>query len=221
MSDSPVDGKAVDGGADDATGDGAADGAAPTRALPERIEPGDVAPLPVLAPPRPKVVVKADLLPAISAISLIALLGLPVGWLWSRLAPPQESVLGQGGSVTPLLVESYHEFDGIAIFSLLAFATGLLTAAVLWRLRGRRGPVLLTGAVIGSLVASWLGVQMGGSFASGLYPMPPNPQLGDLITIAPEITTRWVLVAMPLALALGYGVATSWNGFDDLGRRLK
>ncbi|MDI2028330.1 DUF2567 domain-containing protein [Saccharopolyspora sp. TS4A08] len=207
-----MDGEVADGGPErDAT----------TRALPERIEPEDAPLFPVLAPPRPKVVVKADLLPAISAISLIALLGLPVGWVWSRLAPPQESVLGQGGSVTPLLVESYHEFDGIAIFSLLAFATGLLTAAVLWRLRGRRGPVLLIGAVLGSLVASWLGIQMGGSFASGLYPMPPNPQLGDLITIAPEITTKWVLVAMPLALSLGYGIATSWNGFDDLGRRLR
>lgn len=201
--------------------DSPVDDSGTTRALPERIEPGEAALLPVLAPPRPKVVVKADLLPAISAVSLVALLGLPVGWLWSRLAPPQESVLGPGGSVTPLLVESYHEFDGIAIFALLSFAAGLLTAAVLWRMRGRRGPVLLIGGVLGSAVASWLGIQMGGSFAAGLYPMPPNPQLGDLITIAPEISTKWVLVAMPLALSLGYGIATSWNGFDDLGRRLK
>jgi Protein of unknown function (DUF2567) len=201
--------------------DSPVDDSGTTRALPERIEPEEAALLPLLAPPKPKVVVKADLLPAISAISLVSLLGLPVGWLWSRLAPPQESVLGQGGSVTPLLVESYHEFDGIAIFSLLAFAAGLLTAAVLWRIRGRRGPVMLIGGVLGSLVASWLGIQMGGSFAAGLYPMPPNPQLGDLITIAPEVTTKWALVAMPLALSLGYGIATSWNGFDDLGRRLK
>lgn len=201
--------------------DSPVDDSGTTRALPERIEPEEAALLPVLAPPRPKVVVKADLLPAISAVSLIALLGLPLGWVWSRLAPPQESVLGQGGSVTPLLVESYHEFDGIAIFTLLAFAAGLLTAAVLWRMRGRRGPVLLIGGVLGALVASWLGIQMGGSFAAGLYPMPPSPQLGDLITMAPEITTKWVLVAMPLALALGYGIATSWNGFDDLGRRLR
>ncbi|MEB3367035.1 DUF2567 domain-containing protein [Saccharopolyspora mangrovi] len=201
--------------------DSPVDDSGTTRALPERIEPEEAALLPLLAPPKPKVVVKADLLPAISAISLVSLLGLPVGWLWSRLAPPQESVLGQGGSVTPLLVESYHEFDGIAIFTLLTFAAGLLTAAVLWRIRGRRGPVMLIGGALGSLVASWLGIQMGGSFASGLYPMPPNPQLGDLITIAPEVTTKWVLVAMPLALSLGYGIATSWNGFDDLGRRLK
>lgn len=175
--------------------------------------------VPVLTPPKPKVVVKADLLPAISAVSLIALLGLPLGWVWSRLAPAQQSVLGPGGSTQPLLVENDHSFDAIAIFALLAFATGVLTSVVLWRVRGRRGPVLLIGAVIGSAVASWLGISMGASFASSLYPMPPHPAVGDLITMAPEITTQWVLLVQPFAVALGYGVAVSWNGLDDLGRR--
>ncbi|MDA3624472.1 DUF2567 domain-containing protein [Saccharopolyspora oryzae] len=192
-----------------------------TRAVPERI--GDEVDhlIPHLAePPVPRVVVKADLLPAISAVSLIALLGLPVGWVWSRLAPPQQSVLGPKGSLTPLLVESYHGFDAIAIFMLLTFGAGLLTASVLWRMRRRRGPVLLIGGVLGSLVAAWLGMQMGASFAAGMYQMPPNPQLGDLITVAPEINTAWVMLAQPLAVALGYGLAASWNGLDDLGRRL-
>ncbi|MER6988567.1 DUF2567 domain-containing protein [Saccharopolyspora hirsuta] len=192
-----------------------------TRAVPERVGAEVEHLLPQLtAPPVPRVVVKADLLPAVSAVSLVALLGLPVGWVWSRLAPPQQSVLGPNGSLTPLLVESYHAFDAIAIFVLLSFGVGLLTSSVLWWVRRRRGPVLLIAGVLGSLVASWLGVQMGASFAAGLYEMPPNPQLGDLITVAPEISTSWVLVAQPLAVALGYGLAASWNGLDDLGRRL-
>lgn len=192
------------------------------RAVPERVgaPEGVDAFVPLLAPPKPKVVVKADLLPAISAVSLIALLGVPLGWVWSRLAPPQGKLLGPGGSVEPLMAESYHAFDAIAIFALLAFAAGLLTSAVLWRMRRRRGPVLLLGGVLGSLVASWLGISMGASFAAGLYPMPSNPAVGDLITIAPEITTQWVLLVQPFAVALGYGVAVSWNGLDDLGRRL-
>ncbi|MER7082195.1 Protein of unknown function [Saccharopolyspora kobensis] len=192
-----------------------------TRAVPERVGTELDHLLPRLAaPPVPRVVVKADLLPAVSAVSLIALLGLPAGWVWSRLAPPQQSVLGPNGSLTPLLVESYHGFDAIAIFALLTFGLGLLTSSVLWWVRRRRGPVLLIAGALGSLVASWLGVQMGVSFASGLYPMPTNPQLGDLIAVAPEIGTNWVLLAQPLALALGYGLAASWNGLDDLGRRL-
>ena len=192
------------------------------RALPERVgatEPADAL-VPLLAPPKPEVVIKADLLPAISAVSLIALLGVPLGWVWSRVAPPQGKVLGPGGSVESPMVESYHAFDAIAIFALLAFAAGLLTSAVLWRMRNRRGPVLLLGGVLGSLVASWLGASMGASFAGGLYPMPANPAVGDMITMAPEITTQWVLLVQPFAAALGYGVAVSWNGLDDLGRRL-
>jgi hypothetical protein len=196
-----------------------------TRAAPQRIEPAagpeEELPVPHLVVPKPRVVVKADLLPAVSALSLIALLGLPIGWVWSRLAPPQESVLGERGSLTPLLVEGYHGFDAIAIFALLAFAAGLLTAAVLWLVRGHRGPVLLIAAALGSVVASWLGVQMGASFAEGLYAMPPNPKPGDLITVAPEVGTRWVVLVQPLAVALGYGLAASWNGLDDLGRRLR
>ncbi|MCI2420513.1 DUF2567 domain-containing protein [Saccharopolyspora sp. K220] len=194
-----------------------------TRAAPQRIEPASGVEdlVPRLVAPTPGVVVKADLLPALSALSLVSLLGLPIGWVWSRLAPPQESVLGEHGTLTPLLVESYyHEFDAIAIFALLAFAAGLLTAAVLWLMRGRRGPVLLIAGALGSLVASWLGIQMGASFAAGLYAMPSNPQLGDLITVAPEISTHWVLLPQPMAVALGYGLAASWNGLDDLGRRL-
>lgn len=195
-----------------------------TRAAPERIEPAtgpEAEPVvPRLVVPPPRVVVKADLLPAVSAVSLISLLGLPIGWVWSRLAPPQESVLGAQGKLTPLLVEGYHGFDAIAIFALLAFAAGLLTSSVLWLVRRRRGPVLLIAGVIGSVVASWLGVQLGASFAGGLYAMPANPQLGDLITVAPEVSTYWVLLVQPLAFALGYGLAASWNGLDDLGRRL-
>jgi hypothetical protein len=188
------------------------------RSLPERVGASEAAD--ALGPPKPAVVVKADLLPAISAMSLIALLGVPLGWVWSRLAPPQDKVLGPGGSAESLMVESYHAFDAIAIFALLSFAAGLLASAVLWRMRRRRGPVLLLGGVLGSLVASWLGVSMGTAFAGGLYPMPANPAVGDLITIAPQINTQWVLLVQPFAAALGYGVAVSWNGLDDLGRRL-
>lgn len=192
-----------------------------TRAVPEWVgtEVDHLVPQ-LAAPPVPRVVVKADLLPAVSAVSLVALLGLPAGWVWSRLAPPQQSVLGPNGSLTPLLVESYHAFDAVALFALLTFGLGLLTSSLLWWVRRRRGPLLLIAGVLGSLVASWLGTQMGASFAAGLYPMPPNPQLGDLITAAPEIGTSWVLLAQPLAVALGYGLAASWNGLDDLGRRL-
>lgn len=167
----------------------------------------------------PRVVVKADLLPALSAFSLIAALGLPLGWVWARLAPPQESTLTEGSGLAPLLVESYHEFDGLAIFMLLGFALGAVTAVVLWMVRSRRGPVLLVAGVLGSALAAWLGMRTGASFAAGIHPMPPSIRPGQLVEVAPEVPTPWALIAQPLAVALFYGLAASWNGFDDLGRR--
>ncbi|MBE9374238.1 DUF2567 domain-containing protein [Saccharopolyspora sp. HNM0983] len=169
-------------------------------------------------PPVPRPVVRADLLPALSAASLIALLGVPLGWIWSRLAPPEHGVLAPGGT-TSSLVESYHEFDALALFLLLSAGFGVLVGAVLWLVRSRRGPVLLVGAAIGSLLAAWLGMQLGGSFAAALHPPPADPAVGQPVARAPEIGTGWAVLVQPLTCALTYGLAASWNGFDDLGRR--
>ncbi|MFR9731644.1 DUF2567 domain-containing protein [Saccharopolyspora sp. MS10] len=166
------------------------------------------------------VVVRADLLPGLSALSLVALLGMPLAWAWSRLAPPQQSLLGRSGAPVPAqIVESYHRFDALAVFLLLAFGTGLVASAVLWTLRGRRGPVLLVAGVLGSLISSWLAIRMGATFAAELYPAPAGLGFGDPLTAPPEVASWWAVLAQPLAMALGYGIATSWNGFDDLGRR--
>ncbi|GAA2781989.1 DUF2567 domain-containing protein [Saccharopolyspora taberi] len=195
-----------------------------TRAEPIRIPPAGAEEFPEFRNERavPRVVVKADLLPAVSALSLVALVGLPVAWIWSRLAPAENAVLGPSGELLPqLMVESYHRFDALAIFLLLNLAAGLLVAAVLWRLRDRRGPVFLVAGVLGALVAGWLAAKMGASFASGLYPLPPQPKPGMVVAAAPEVATMWAVVAQPLALALAYGLAASWNGLDDLGRRLR
>lgn len=176
--------------------------------------------MPALSAAKSYVVVNADLLPAVTILSLVSLLGLPLGWLWSRLAPPQQSMLTARGELSPLLVEGYHEFDSLAIFLLLSLAFGALTGVAVWMVRGRRGPVVLVAAVIGSMIAAWLGIRMGGSLAQSLYPLPPAPKVGDLITLAPKVSTLWAVVAEPLGTALAYGLATSWNGLDDLGRRL-
>jgi xanthosine utilization system XapX-like protein len=167
----------------------------------------------------PRVVFRADLLPAASALAVVALLGLPLGWVWSRLAPPQDRTLSAHGELGPVPVETYHGFDALAIFLLMSFAAGLLIGAALWMLRHRRGPVILLAGVLGSLVAAWLAIRMGGAFAAAEYPMPAAPKPGTVIEVAPRVSTLWAVVAQPLGVTLAYGLATSWNGMDDLGRR--
>ncbi|SDK07646.1 Protein of unknown function [Actinopolyspora mzabensis] len=169
--------------------------------------------------PRPGVVFGADLLPALSVLSLVTLLGFPLGWIWARLAPPQESTMTRDGELVPVLVESYHGFDGLAVFLLLSSACGVLVAAAVWQLRGRRGPVLLVATALGSLLSAWLGMRLGTSFAAGMYPVPDTLRPGDLVTVAPRLGTWVALLGQPLTGALTYGLLVSWNGLDDLGRR--
>ncbi|MBB4685129.1 DUF2567 domain-containing protein [Amycolatopsis jiangsuensis] len=178
--------------------------------------------VPLLFPPqRPRVVVKADLLPAVSVLSTAALLGIPLGWLWSLMAPPQRArVVTADGGLVPLELESWHRFDDLAIFGFLAMATGLLVGLVAWFLRERRGPVVLLAAAGGALLAAWLGTQMGAAFANSKYSVDSAPALGAVIDQAPRLESGWVILAAPLLTSLVYALMTAWNGREDLGRRL-
>ncbi|MGH3515850.1 MAG: DUF2567 domain-containing protein [Haloechinothrix sp.] len=170
---------------------------------------------------RPKVIVKADLLPAVSVLSMVALVGIPIGWLWAHLAPPQRSVVVDSGPPRPIQMESWHLFDDLVIFALLGMAAGVFIGALIWLLRERRGPVIMIASVLGSLLAGWLAALMGeGMFAGGLYEITEPLAVGDLVDKAPKLETRWVLLVQPMFTALTYGALAAWNGSDDLGRRL-
>jgi hypothetical protein len=171
-------------------------------------------------PPVPRVVIKADLLPGLSVLSLVSLLGLAVGWLWSRLAPPQRMVVYPDGTAHPLTAESYHRFDDLVLFTLIALAAGLVTGLAVWYLRERRGPVIMLAATIGAAFGGWLATKVGTAWADGRFPAPGNVKVLDVVLTAPELESAWVLVAWPLTTALVYGVLAAWNAMDDLGRRL-
>ncbi|QRP44193.1 DUF2567 domain-containing protein [Amycolatopsis sp. FDAARGOS 1241] len=180
--------------------------------------------VPNLFPPhrvRPTVVVKADLLPAISVLSTAGLLGIPLGWLWSLMAPPQrERVVTADGQRVPLELESWHRFDDLAIYGLLALATGLVIGIVVWLLRERRGPVVFLAAAGGAALAGWLGTQVGVAFVNAKYAIDTPPALGAVIAEAPRLESGWIWLAAPLMTALVYALLTAWNGREDLGRRL-
>jgi hypothetical protein len=171
----------------------------------------------------PKVRIKADLLPALSVLSTAGLLGIPLGWLWSRMAPPQRVRVVSttpGDQPIPLELESWHRFDDLAIYGLLMFGLGIVIGVAVWLLRERRGPVMLLAAVGGAALASWLGTQMGSVFANSEYEITGTPVLGVVLSQAPMLETSWVLLTAPLGTVLVYGLLAAWNGHDDLGRRL-
>ncbi|MEV0073009.1 DUF2567 domain-containing protein [Amycolatopsis sp. NPDC050768] len=180
--------------------------------------------VPNLFPPhraRPKVVVKADLLPAVSVLSTAGLLGIPLGWLWSLMAPPQrERVVTADGQRVPLELESWHRFDDLAIYGFLALATGLLIGVIVWLMRERRGPVVFVAAAGGAALAGWLGTQIGVAFVNSKYAIDTAPALGAVISAPPQLESGWIWLAAPLVTSLVYALLAAWNGREDLGRRL-
>lgn len=174
-------------------------------------------------PPRRRgpVFPRADLFGAVSVLSLVSLLGLPLAWIWSRLTPVQLSVVQADGTLTALPAESQHRFDGLALFVLLGLAAGVFSAVGVWFLRQRRGPLALLGLAAGSAIAAWLAMRTGISFADGRYADAIRAAApASVVSAVPRIETTWVVVAQPLAAVLTYGVAAATNGHDDLSRRL-
>jgi hypothetical protein len=170
---------------------------------------------------RSPVVSRADLFGAISLASLVSLVGLPLGWLWSRLAPAQLSIVQEDLSLAALPTESQHRFDDLATFVLLGAMAGLLVGTAVWLARGRRGPLAVVGLAVGSLFAAWLAIRMGISFAHSRYVLLPNALTpDDLVAVAPRLDSNWVIVIQPMFAVLAYGIAAAANGQEDLGRRL-
>ncbi|HEU5474516.1 MAG TPA: DUF2567 domain-containing protein [Actinophytocola sp.] len=182
-------------------------------------ESGWVVGLPTPLPwrPPPRVIIRADLVPAVIVFVAVGLLGIGIGWIWSLIAPPQRMRVLADRQV-PLPVESYHKFDDLALFVLLSLGAGLVTGTALWLLRGRRGPVVMVAAVLGSFGAAALAMALGLAWAQARYALPEAPTVGDVVAQAPVLETAWCVLAWPLATALGYGILSAWNGADDLDR---
>src|SRR5262249_11573487 len=140
-------------------------------------------------PPRrhPPVVSRADLLGAVSLASLVSLTGLPLGWLWSRFAPAQLSIMQEDRSLAALPIEIQHCYDDFAHFVMHGAMVGLLVGAAAWLVRGRRGPLAVVGLAAGSLFAAWLAVRVGVSLANARYVQLPSPLTPDaLVAVAPR-----------------------------------
>lgn len=167
----------------------------------------------------PRVVVRADVRPALRVAGVVALLGLPFGAVWSLLAPPVRAEVRPGGAVVALLQESEHRFDALGLFVLLGFAFGVLVGVAVWMLRSRRGPVVLLGAVLGSIAGGLLAMWFGQLLAGLAYPTPADAAPGMVVTSPPMVDSVWSVVAAPFAIALTVSGLVAWNGADDLDRR--
>ncbi|MBA2472110.1 MAG: DUF2567 domain-containing protein [Pseudonocardiales bacterium] len=168
-------------------------------------------------PSGPGAVVRGDLVPALGVLCAVAVLGLPLGVLWSWLAPPEfvarSALAPTPGGVLPFVGQSELRFDDMATFVLLGLAAGLLTGAALWLFRRWRGPLVLVAAVLGSLVAAWFAMRVGLWLAAAHY--PDRTKTGVPFPKPPVLESAWVIIAQPFGVAVTYCLTTAWNGAED------
>ncbi|MET7393232.1 DUF2567 domain-containing protein [Dactylosporangium sp. NPDC005572] len=116
-------------------------------------------------PARPRAGIGLEIVFALVAAAVVAVLGAPVGVLWAWLAPEVELIQTDFGPypIEPE-PEGYWADDGW--FIMIAVVVGALVAVGAWLVfRRQRGPIMLAGLVVGSagasVLAAWLGNKIG------------------------------------------------------------
>ncbi|BCB88388.1 hypothetical protein Psuf_057010 [Phytohabitans suffuscus] len=171
----------------------------------------------------------APLVGLVVALAL-AVLGAPLGWLWSVLAPGVPLVKTEGGArLTDPQPEEFVAADGW--FTLLGLGFGLLAAIVVWAaVRRHRGPFVLLGVAVGTvgaaLVAWWLGdLLVQGDFDELLASAPP----GTPLSRPPELRAggfEWLWGVIPtlrgdvllpaFSAVVAYTLLAGWSRYPSL-----
>jgi hypothetical protein len=159
-----------------------------------------------------------DLMWAGVVAGVLIVLGVPVGFLWAAVAPHATAAQTADGAVyTGFNNEVFIAADGI--LGGMGVVIGILAAigAYLWL--SRRGPwmpvALLAGGALGSLLASYIGHQVGLSTFNRLV---VSGHIGVQFAVPVTVKATGVLLLEPLAAVLVYVVTAGWSKFGDLRR---
>jgi hypothetical protein len=109
--------------------------------------------------------VRATLSRAVAVALIVAVSGAVVGWLWAGIAP-RLAVVKVDGGYAYADSEPEQAIAGDGWFAILSVAAGVVFAVLAWfLLRRHRGVAVLvglvTGSLLGSLVAWWVGHRIG------------------------------------------------------------
>jgi hypothetical protein len=139
-------------------------------------------------PAAPGIPVKQRLGAAGLTAVVVAVIGAPLGLLWTVIAPGVPIIKTDDGAVfaTPS-PEEFIASDGW--FTILLFALGVVAALVTWVFFKRfRGPWTLAGLVVGTVGASILAWQVGRRIGVGAFhDAVAAAQSGDLIIRPPDL----------------------------------
>ncbi|GAA0968746.1 hypothetical protein [Actinocorallia libanotica] len=150
------------------------------------------------------------------ATGVLALLGLPAGLLWSRLADRPEYVV-VGGRAYPADSESEVFIGADGKLALICVALGLVAGAVAYWRAGRAGEVplvlgLCAGGLLGSLLAWWVGHRFG---LTGFEQAVRGAADGTRVTGPLDLGATAVVTLQPLVSVIVFGML---EALDAAGR---
>lgn len=160
----------------------------------------------VRAPRRP------ELLRSLAGLLGVVLLGVPVGLLWSALAPRPDVVATADGGIQFVDAETKDFITADAYLFLLGLAAGSLAAVLVWRLVRRRGLGTLVGLVVAAGLAAWVASRIGhlGGDRRALLAAARAGRLTRPADLPLQLHARAVLLAWPAAASLTYA-ALLWR----------
>lgn len=140
--------------------------------------------------------------------AVLTVLGVPIGLVWSAIAPRAGLVVIAPGQAVPADPESTAYMTGDGQFALLTMGAGAVVAVIAYTVAGRRtgtGAVLglAAGGVLGSLIAWLLGTWPA---AAGYRQALRGAHPGDQLTAALDLHARGVLVLGALAAVAVFGL---------------
>lgn len=138
------------------------------------------------------------------------------GMLWGFLAPAQQLLVVAQDRGAALTGESLHRFDGLALFSFVSLALGILLPTGWWLWRSERGPRLFGAVFLGALVGSVAAILVGNGIAALRFPKATDPAVGSIVTVAPSIETPLVLIVQALTASLVILLLAAMNPNDNL-----
>lgn len=163
---------------------------------------------------------------AAGVAAVVAVLGFGLGWLWYVIAPPLPVRKVEGG-YTYTEPDPEQPIAGDGWFAILAMAFGILLTLVVWAiLRKARGPLQLTGLVLGALAAGVIAIKLGESLEKAKYDAAMKAAAIEQVVDSPAKITvvkrfhGWPyagIVYLPaLGSALSYAVLAGWSRWPGL-----
>lgn len=150
---------------------------------------GYTAPTTLAVQPRPSA--KAQGSTALAVAAVIAVLGLPLGWIWSSFAPWLPGVIQSDGL---FLQQPYGEQRAgqETWFILLSIGAGVLCAIIAWvALRRFRGPLMVVGLAVGGIAAGWIAWRFGHNIGRGhALAEARHGKIGQVVLVPPDLRIK-------------------------------